>query len=378
MAVPGSEPHAAEPSELTKQMSAVRNRLRPPARRPPADHGWGPLSFLRPRLGPVCRAVVLEPGDNRAAYERQGARRCFMGRMSAESLREAARGRFPEAEGRTTVVGASNGRGAGVIAFTAHSVVFTDEDPEWVHALWADADCDVLAATMHPRFLMALLERTGKVTDTIGLLTMASLLSGEPELELRVVTDPVHPRVVSVRQCRDGCGRRTGRYWCSGAGWRGGGRWRRGGRGGPPPGARAGLGHRRTALDAPRASRCGPSRPQTTCAAAGPTKPQGSGWAGRRRCSLPAVRCGSVHVVTGPLRSGPPRRRRGAAPLRRCASPPVPVLRGGPAGRPRPYGPTRRGLGQTCSSGGNPDQRSSAGRWPVSLYSSRPGGRPGA
>jgi hypothetical protein len=28
----------------TKQMSAVRNRPRPPVRRPPADHGWGPLT----------------------------------------------------------------------------------------------------------------------------------------------------------------------------------------------------------------------------------------------------------------------------------------------------------------------------------------------
>jgi hypothetical protein len=30
--------------ELTKQMSAVRNRPRPPAQRPPTDHDWGPLT----------------------------------------------------------------------------------------------------------------------------------------------------------------------------------------------------------------------------------------------------------------------------------------------------------------------------------------------
>ncbi|MDQ0984213.1 GNAT family N-acetyltransferase [Streptomyces sp. V2I9] len=127
-----------------------------------------------------------------------------MGQTLAEILEEAACGRFPEADGRTTVVGAPNGRDTGVIAFTAHSVVFTDEDPEWVLALLADAECDALAATMHPRFLTAFLDRTGRVTDTIDLLTVATSLPGAPELELREVTDPVHPRVLSARRRRDG------------------------------------------------------------------------------------------------------------------------------------------------------------------------------
>ncbi len=91
-----------------------------------------------------------------------------------------------------------------MIAFTAHSVVFTDEDPAWVRATLASLDCDALAATMHPRFLNALLERTGRTTDTIDLLTVASALPGDPPLELREITDPVHPRVVSARRRRDG------------------------------------------------------------------------------------------------------------------------------------------------------------------------------
>ncbi|MFD4022066.1 GNAT family N-acetyltransferase [Streptomyces sp. NPDC058576] len=127
-----------------------------------------------------------------------------MGQTLAEILDGAACGRFPETDGRTTVVAAPSGRDTGVIAFTAHSVVFTDEDPEWVRARLAALDCDALAATMHPRFLTAFLERTGRTTDTIDLLTVASSLPGEPGLELREVTDPVHPRVVSARRRRDG------------------------------------------------------------------------------------------------------------------------------------------------------------------------------
>lgn len=73
-----------------------------------------------------------------------------MGQTLAEILDGAARGRFPAPDGSTTVVAAPSGRDSGVIAFTAHSVVFTDEDPAWVHATLASLDCDALAATMHP------------------------------------------------------------------------------------------------------------------------------------------------------------------------------------------------------------------------------------
>lgn len=86
-------------------------------------------------------------------------------------------------------------RDAGVLAFTAHSVVFTDEDPEWVLATLAALDCDALAATMNPRFLAALLDRTGRRTDTVDLLTVADPLPGRPPLRLRETTDPDHPRV---------------------------------------------------------------------------------------------------------------------------------------------------------------------------------------
>ncbi|MCM0677075.1 GNAT family N-acetyltransferase [Micromonospora phytophila] len=121
----------------------------------------------------------------------------------ADILDAAARGQFPPPDGGTTVVPQPSHRDAGVIAFTAHSVVFTDEDPQWVRRTLATVDCDGLAATMNPRFLGALLDRTGRSTDTIDLLTVASPLSGAPPLKLRELVDADHPREVRARKRRD-------------------------------------------------------------------------------------------------------------------------------------------------------------------------------
>ncbi|MGW7526470.1 GNAT family N-acetyltransferase [Streptomyces sp. NPDC054783] len=126
-----------------------------------------------------------------------------MSRTLAEILDAAARGRFPAPDGGTTVVPQPSRRDAGVIAFTAHSVVFTDEDPDWVRSTLASLDCDELAAAMNPRFLASFLARTGRSTDTIDLLTVASSLPDGPPLELRELADPDHPRVRRARVRRD-------------------------------------------------------------------------------------------------------------------------------------------------------------------------------
>ena len=126
-----------------------------------------------------------------------------MSQTLAQILDATAHGKFPPPDGTTTVVPQPNHRDAGVIAFTAHSVVFTDEDPRWVHSTLAALDCDALAATMNPRFLGALLDRTGRSTDTIDLLTVATDLPGEPPLELRELADRDHPRVLRARKRRD-------------------------------------------------------------------------------------------------------------------------------------------------------------------------------
>ncbi|QEU91682.1 GNAT family N-acetyltransferase [Streptomyces kanamyceticus] len=120
-------------------------------------------------------------------------------------LDAAARGGFPAPDGTTTVVEQPGHRDAGVIAFTAHSVVFTDEDPRWVRSTLASLDCDPLAATLNARFLAAFMDRTGRTTDTIDLLTVAPALPGgpAPELGLRELDDPDHPRVARARKRRD-------------------------------------------------------------------------------------------------------------------------------------------------------------------------------
>lgn len=121
----------------------------------------------------------------------------------ARILAAAARGDFPPADGTTTVVPQPNARDAGVLAFTAHSVVFTDEDPRWVRAELAAASSDPLAASMNPGFLAALLRRTGRHMNTIDLLTVATALPGPPEPALRAIEDPEHPRVARAMRFRD-------------------------------------------------------------------------------------------------------------------------------------------------------------------------------
>lgn len=125
-----------------------------------------------------------------------------------ESLREildaAAGGRFPAADGRTVVVPQACARDAGVLAFTAHSVVFVDEDPEWVHAQLAAVDCDPLSASMNPRFLTALLERTGREAETVDAMLVAGPLEGQLPLELQEIEPAAHPRIGYALRRRDG------------------------------------------------------------------------------------------------------------------------------------------------------------------------------
>ncbi|WP_426504224.1 GNAT family N-acetyltransferase [Dactylosporangium sp. McL0621] len=126
-----------------------------------------------------------------------------MGEALADLLDAAAAGRFPPADGGVTFTPQPSARDAGVIAFTAHSVIFVDEDPDWLRAELAATGSDQLAAPMHPRFLAALLQRTGRRTDTVDLLTVATARPGPPPLALRELGDPDHPRVVRARRHRD-------------------------------------------------------------------------------------------------------------------------------------------------------------------------------
>ncbi|MEW2293912.1 GNAT family N-acetyltransferase [Streptomyces sp. NPDC006743] len=128
-------------------------------------------------------------------------------------LEAAARDVFPAPDGRTTVVAQPCGRDAGVIAFTAHSVVFTDEDPRWVHETLRGIGCDPLAAPLNPRFLAAFMDRTGRTHDTVDTLCVAAPLPGPPPLALKEITGGAHARVAYARGRRDGV-----RAWAAGGG----------------------------------------------------------------------------------------------------------------------------------------------------------------
>ncbi|MEV7280964.1 GNAT family N-acetyltransferase [Streptomyces sp. NPDC093111] len=121
----------------------------------------------------------------------------------ARILAAAARGEFPPADGSTTIVPQPNPRDAGVLSFTAHSVVFLDEDPEWIRAELASASTDPLVASMTPRFHATLMARTGRYVNAVDLMTVADALPGEPEIELREIEDQDHPRVARALKYRD-------------------------------------------------------------------------------------------------------------------------------------------------------------------------------
>jgi hypothetical protein len=67
----------------------------------------------------------------------------------AALLDDVAADRFPPPDGGVTVLPQPSPRDAGVIAFTAHSVIFTDADPDWVRGQLTPGD---LSAPCCPRF----------------------------------------------------------------------------------------------------------------------------------------------------------------------------------------------------------------------------------
>ena len=103
------------------------------------------------------------------------------GHPLASLLDDVAAGRFPEPDGSVTILPQPSPRYAGVLAFTAHSVIFTDADPGWVRGQLPPGD---LSAPMLPPFLQALADRTGRRVTSHDLLCVAAPLPGPPPLEL--------------------------------------------------------------------------------------------------------------------------------------------------------------------------------------------------
>ncbi|MEV0618978.1 GNAT family N-acetyltransferase [Nonomuraea sp. NPDC050404] len=115
-------------------------------------------------------------------------------------LGEAERGRPPEPDGGLTILPQPSPRDAGVLAFTAHSVVFADVDPGWVRDRLPPGD---LSAPLCSPFLQALAARTGRRIGGVDLLGLARPLPGAAPIGLEEVTGSDHPRVTRAHLYRD-------------------------------------------------------------------------------------------------------------------------------------------------------------------------------
>ncbi len=116
----------------------------------------------------------------------------------------AAAGSWPPADGRVEVIGAPEGPADAVVAFSAHSVVAADVDPEWVEReLRAEDD---LTGPMRPDFLARLGARLdarpGSLDVTLAARGTLGSAAGTPELRPLAAGAPEHPRVTRARRYR--------------------------------------------------------------------------------------------------------------------------------------------------------------------------------
>ncbi len=118
----------------------------------------------------------------------------------AALLDGVAAGRYPPPDGSVTILPQPAPRDCGVIAFTAHSVVFTDADPAWVRGQLPPGD---LSAPLLPQFLQALCAETGRRASSTDILCAAAALPGPPQLTLAPDTPFGHPRAARAVRCRD-------------------------------------------------------------------------------------------------------------------------------------------------------------------------------
>lgn len=118
----------------------------------------------------------------------------------AEIFDAAAHGQFPASDGKITVLPQPSDRDAGVVSFTAHSVVFADADPAWITS---QLPAGSLSGPLSPRFLAALADRTGRRVGSVDLLACAPALPGPPPVDLAEDADPCHPRIQRALRYRD-------------------------------------------------------------------------------------------------------------------------------------------------------------------------------
>ncbi|MFG1703074.1 GNAT family N-acetyltransferase [Nonomuraea sp. M3C6] len=126
----------------------------------------------------------------------------------ADLLTGVERGRMPEADGSVTILPQPSPRDLGVIAFTAHSVIFADVEPGWIRDRLPSDD---LSAPLGPPFLLALANETARRIGCVDMLCLAEPLQGPPPVPLEEITGSDHPRVERAREYRDSVRVWTGR-----------------------------------------------------------------------------------------------------------------------------------------------------------------------
>lgn len=116
----------------------------------------------------------------------------------AAVLENAARGRFPAADGTVEVLPAPPGPAMAVLALTAHYYIATSAPEEWIRRQLPPAD---LLAPMSPRFLSALGDELHMRDDGVDVLLAAPGLPGSTTL--KETTAPEHPRVARANAHRE-------------------------------------------------------------------------------------------------------------------------------------------------------------------------------
>jgi hypothetical protein len=118
----------------------------------------------------------------------------------AALLDGVAAGRYPPPDGGVTIVSQPSPRDAGVLAFTAHSVIFIDLDPAWVRGQLAPGD---LYGPLLPSFLHAICARTGRRVNSVDMLCVTTPRAGPPPVALIPAADVSHPRIALALRHRD-------------------------------------------------------------------------------------------------------------------------------------------------------------------------------
>ena len=146
-------------------------------------------------------SLACPPTANRRAVrqDRHGERLAQQAFLST-LLTDAACGQFPPPDGGITIVPQPSERDAGVFAFTAHAVIFTDADPEWVRGQLPPGN---LSAPLSSAFLVKLAEATNRRVGSIDLLCCAMSLGGPPPLDLVPQPESTHSRVLRALNYRD-------------------------------------------------------------------------------------------------------------------------------------------------------------------------------